>query len=462
MDSKHADPNKQLSGLKQWNKLDAKTIAIFVFFLTAATFGGGGSRFPLQEMLVYLSAFPALYFCFSKDSALLHNAHLRYAKWFMIAVIGIVILQLIPLPPAIWQSLPGREFLAEAAAITGSPDKWRPLSINPENTLAAGIYLIVPFTAFLAVTALSRDNQIRLIWCLLAAAILHITVSFGQILSGGESFYMYQTTHKGLPIGIFANRNHIALFLLLCVILLPSVFTPRLSSAPLLRQMLFWSCVIAFGIAILATNSRAITVLFLLTLMFLALISLPTQHRRKGIAAIIITIFSASALIWAALQGNNLGTLQTLSERFQQEDDYRYEFWPETLTTAVHYFPIGSGTGTFDEAFRSQESLDIVGTHFVNHAHNDYIEIVIENGLLGVLIIIAIFLMLSPAVRTAIRDHTVKKAPDLPLLAGWAAAMIGLHSMLDYPLRSLAIAALSGAIMAICISSSRRDYNCDA
>lgn len=449
MESISKYPDTNLFGLKQLRTLDSKTIATFAFLLTAALLGGGGSRFPMQEMLVYLSALPALYLAFSKNNAPLQDARLRYAKWFIIAIISIVVIQLIPLPPFIWQSLPGREVLAEAATIIGAANEWRPLSIDSAHTISASLYIIVPFTAFLAVMTLHAEDQTSLIWCLFAAAIAHIMISLGQTLSGGESFYMYQTTHKGLPIGIFANRNHIALFLLLSIILLPSAFAPRLSSAPIVKLMLFWCTAIVFTIAIIATNSRAVTVLLLLTLTFLAIISLPTQHRRKGMMAIIMAVMAASALIWAAWQSNNLGSLQGLSDRFQQEEDYRYEFWPETLTTAAHYFPIGSGIGTFDEAFRSQESLDIVGTHFVNHAHNDYVELVIENGVIGLALIAAIFTILLPAIRSAVRNHNLQKAPDLPLLASWAIAMIALHSMVDYPLRSLAIAALAGTIAAI-------------
>ena len=433
-------------------KPDMRTVIIFMFVIIAALLGGGGSRFPMQEMLVYLAALPALYCALihAEDSA--DTKHLRFAKMLILGVVGMIILQIIPLPPFIWQSLPGRETLAEASALLGQADVWRPWSINPERSLAAALYIIVPATAFWSVASLSAENQIRLIFCILAVAAVHIMVSAGQALSGGDSFYMYQTTHKGLPIGIFANRNHAAIFFLLCLILSPAIFAHRLSSAPLFRQMLLWGLAIILVAAILATSSRAITVLTGLSLVIMALFSVPQKYKKKGVLGVLaLAIFGALAVV-IAWWNNSLGNLQDLGERFEQSDDHRYEFWPEALSTAAHYFPFGSGTGTFDEAFRSQETLDIVGTHFVNHAHNDYIEMVIENGIFGALIIIAAIAVLIPALRYAFRRHNAGKLSDLPLLGAWAMLIIGLHSLVDYPLRSLAIATLFGAIAAIIMS----------
>ena len=184
----------------------------------------------------------------------------------------------------------------------------------------------------------------------------------------------------------------------------------------------------------------------------MALFSVPQKYKKKGVLGVLaLAIFGALAVV-IAWWNNSLGNLQDLGERFEQSDDHRYEFWPEALSTAAHYFPFGSGTGTFDEAFRSQETLDIVGTHFVNHAHNDYIEMVIENGIFGALIIIAAIAVLIPALRYAFRRHNAGKLSDLPLLGAWAMLIIGLHSLVDYPLRSLAIATLFGAIAAIIMS----------
>ncbi|WP_438727194.1 O-antigen ligase family protein [Parasphingorhabdus sp. DH2-15] len=447
-----------LARLFDFHTVDRRTIAICFFFIVAALFGGGGSRFPLQEMLVYLSAIPGLFFIFSAANSPLRAQHLRRANWFIAALLLWVIVQLLPLPPAIWHILPGRTLLAEAAGLLGQNGDWRPISIDPEKTLASALYLIVPITAFWAISILSYDNQLRVIGCLIIVAVLHILVSIGQSLSGGESYYMYQTTHKGLPIGVFANRNHTALFMLLCMILLPALISNRLNIAPIFKQATYWGLALVFIIAIVATSSRAVTVLTFGILCFMALINIPTHHQRKGLWAIAFIAVSLLTLLLLAWWSNNLGNLQSLGERFGQEDDYRYEFWPETLKVMAHYFPIGSGIGTFDQAFRSQESLDIVGTHFVNHAHNDYIEIIIENGVIGLLILAAMFIGLCRSAFDVVKHYYQQKLLDLPILAVMGLLVIALHSLVDYPLRSLALAAVGGACAAICLAAAKGEY----
>ena len=438
---------------------DARTITVFAFFIVAGIFGGGGSRFPMQEMLVYIAALPALYFVFTQHRDAADKTHFRFARLLTIGLILLVLAQIIPLPPAIWQSLPGRETLADAANVLGQADSWRPWSINPEKTLSAALYLIIPITAFWCVAALSRENQVRLFWCIMGVAVVHILVSAAQAVSGGESFYMYQTTHKGLPIGIFANRNHTGMFFLICLIFSPVLMATKLSQSQSHRKILFWIIAIILASAIIATSSRAVTILTAASFIFLAALSLPPRLRKTGIWGIAIMAIVLLVAILAAWSTDNLGNLNQLGDRFEQSEDYRYEFWPETITTAAHYFPFGSGIGTFDAAFRSQEPLDIVGTHFVNHAHNDYIELVIENGVLGIFIIIALAAAIAPAIRYIFQNYLKGKLSDLPVLAVWAAIMLILHSLVDYPLRSLSIAALCGAIMAVILSVKTGKYD---
>ncbi|MBW7449480.1 hypothetical protein C0101_015670, partial [Staphylococcus aureus] len=43
----------------------------------------------------------------------------------------LVFLQLLPLPPGLWEALPGRQPFMQAAAVSGQPQPWRPLAIVP-------------------------------------------------------------------------------------------------------------------------------------------------------------------------------------------------------------------------------------------------------------------------------------------------------------------------------------------
>lgn len=103
-------------------------------------------------------------------------------------------------------------------------------------------------------------------------------------------------------------------------------------------------------------------------------------------------------------------------------------------------WPVGSGIGSFNRVYRLFEDPDEVTNVFVNHAHNDYLEVFAETGLLGAVLILAFLAWWGLRSVQAWRDAR----PD----AYWtqtASVVIGIilaHSLVDYPIRTPAIMAL--------------------
>ncbi len=56
-----------------------------------------------------------------------------------------------------------------------------------------------------------------------------------------------------------------------------------------------------------------------------------------------------------------------------------------TLRAAIDFLPLGSGLGTFMDVFARYQAGTVSG--FVDHAHNDYAEALLELGLPGVVVI---------------------------------------------------------------------------
>ena len=56
------------------------------------------------------------------------------------AVLALIAIQLVPLPPAVWGLLPGREFIAEGFRLLGQPLPWLPISLTPYETLVTAFY----------------------------------------------------------------------------------------------------------------------------------------------------------------------------------------------------------------------------------------------------------------------------------------------------------------------------------
>ena len=60
--------------------------------------------------------------------------------------------------------------------------------------------------------------------------------------------------------------------------------------------------------------------------------------------------------------------------------EFRFEAWPVVWREALAHLPWGAGVGAFDRVFRAAEPLALVAPTFFNHAHNDYLEALLEAG----------------------------------------------------------------------------------
>ena len=124
--------------------------------------------------------------------------------------------------------------------------------------------------------------------------------------------------------------------------------------------------------------------------------------------------------------------------------EFRYRAWPLIWREAGRHLPFGSGVGSFDRVYRGIEPLSFVGPKFFNHAHNDYLELWLETGWLGVAAVVAVaaWFVANAARAWSARGSSLARAASVGVLA--LAAM----SSVDYPLRTEAVAALFAFLLA--------------
>ena len=101
------------------------------------------------------------------------------------------------------------------------------------------------------------------------------------------------------------------------------------------------------------------------------------------------------------------------------------------------YFPFGSGMGSFVEAYQLAEPLSYLHPTYVNHMHNDWLEIPLTGGLPAVLILLAAiaFYFIGSANLWRRKDRD-RRAVKIARLASVLIATIVLASAADYPLRT--------------------------
>ncbi|MGE8944321.1 O-antigen ligase family protein [Leptospira interrogans] len=127
----------------------------------------------------------------------------------------------------------------------------------------------------------------------------------------------------------------------------------------------------------------------------------------------------------------------------------------ETTLSAIHaHLPFGSGMGTFSIVYGEFERPENVLPSYINRAHSDVLECVLEAGFLGIFLT-AIFMiwLITETLRAWHPSAHGKRDRDLlPQAASLIVWMLIAHSFVDYPLRTAALMAIFAFCCALLIA----------
>lgn len=372
-------------------------------------------------------------------------ARVRPVFFFLLAALSLAFIQLAPLPPDIWQALPGRAMLAEAAAASGQPQPWRPWSIVPGATANAAASLIVPITTLILLAGLTRQERRWLpgvTLCLIVAATM---VGLLQFSSPGFD-NPFVNDDVGQVSGTFANYNHFALFLAVGCMLAP-VWAFLNGQVPGWRAALAGGLVALFTLTLLASGSRAGTALGGLALVIgLTLVRRPigqalARHPRWVFPAMVVAIVALVAVVVLVSVASERAVSINRAIAVDPWQDMRRRGLPTVLEMVRTYFPFGAGLGSFDPIFRMHEPFELLKPTYFNHAHNDLLEIVLDAGLPGLLLQGAALGWWGWASVRAWRAGPAMRHV-MPRLGSAVLLLVLLASVVDYPARTPLIMAL--------------------
>lgn len=352
------------------------------------------------------------------------------------AVIVLVLWQLIPWPAALWQQLPARAAYADELLVAGLPPTAHVLSLTPHATEATLWALLPPAALLVAALALPWQSRLRLLDVVLAMAAISVLLGFFQIAGGADSALRLHAFNNGTgTLGFFANRNHHAALLYMALPLAAWRFgTARL---PLARVTL-GGLLLLLILGLALTFSRAGIALGMLG----ALLAVPLLigDRQQPWARRIPLLLGTLALA-AVVQYALYGILQRLDA--DPLDDLRWTLFENTRALAAMYAPVGSGLGSFVQAYASDAPTSQLIASYVNHAHNDWAELYLEAGAIGLgLAIVWVGWLLRTGWRARRRAATQRDARAIHA-AMIALLLVLLHSLVDYPLRTPAIATIA-------------------
>lgn len=355
---------------------------------------------------------------------------------FLCVIIGIVSLQLVPLPPEWWTSMPGRARLSDAAVMTGQAQPWRPLSLSPGMTLNALLSLLVPSTTLLLLASIAPDEQRKVLGLLLGLIAASAVLGLIQFSSGGFDHPLINDSPWYIA-GTFANRNHFALWLAMGCLVAP-VWAFRDGRVRGWRPPVALAMILLFVPTILATGSRAGLIVGALALILAPVLCWPSlkqlsRHTPRWAPAVLISLATGLILGLIAVM-----TVVGRSVSFQRlfaldaSQDMRLRALPSIFSMLKEYLPAGTGFGTFDTVFRIHEPLDLLKPTYFNHAHNDFLEILLDGGLAAGAVLLAALAW------WIIASYRAWRSGPLATMARLGSAMLLLlfiASLFDYPAR---------------------------
>jgi hypothetical protein len=438
----------------------AKTIMVAMgsVLLVVSVLGGGG-RGGLGDSLAQLIAIGLLtYLCWLSATDHLSWRAAGWVRWLPALALVLPLLQLVPIPMGMWDTGVARgELAAQLSQVGVTPI--HAISLNPTATERA-LWSLLPATAlYLATLGLPRKGQQVFVVVIIVLAVASVLFGMAQLAEGTQSHLrLYRPTNADQAVGFFANRNHLACLLSMA---LPFALagtawsvTERLAGR---RVSPLWILVgsglmvlLVLGIAL--TRSRG----GLLLAMAAVLGSLPIvlglrqQRGTKRILAVILVV-----AVMLSVQFGMFGLLKRIEA--DPLDDGRWKYAKVTKQAAVAYSPLGSGLGTFIQAYQPFEAKGSPTRAIVNHAHNDYLELWLEGGWPALLLLgigAAIWIRRGHQLwRWRPEPGTPESWSCLLIRASWLSASLALlHSALDYPLRTTANLAVFAILVGIAFS----------
>lgn len=367
--------------------------------------------------------------------------------------IAVVALQLIPLPPSVWAHLGPRETVAEGFRALGMAVPPEPLSLTPAASLNSLLSVIPPLALVCALVGLRAYRPRWLALALIAGTVAGIVLGALQVASSGAQsspLYLYRQTNPGRAVGFFANANHMATLLIVTIPFLAAIVASARSSN-MQRYSAIVSVVAGLAIVVfvgLALNgSVAGYGLAIPVVAASALIVLPANSRARlwvmGLAAVLM-VASVAALETTSIGSGKLGAGATISAQS------RAQIFSVTARATAEFMPFGSGLGSFPSVYRLYENPEQVTTEYVVHAHNDYAEIALELGLAGILLTLVFLAWWG---RAAWRAWRTPEGGPFARAASIASAAVLVHSLVDFPLRTAAIAACFAMCLALLADS---------
>lgn len=341
--------------------------------------------------------------------------------------------------------------LSEVGGVTGIS---RTISLDPFSTKLIVAYFIALFIFFGASLAYI-DTVKRIKTVVLTITIFGFCYAFFAILQSflsPDKIYGVLEVAFANPFGSFVNRHNFAAFMEMSIAVPLGLVV--VGGIPQDKRLIYVTAILLMGVALILSGSRGGLVSLLAMVFFVIFITTQT----KSYGSLVLKIALAVALIATIILGASLiggeSSLTRFAETATSKDitTNRSHIWKVTLEVIKENPILGAGMGAFGVAYTPHDTLN--GLERVEQAHNDYLQVAADAGIIGVLIGGAfLFLLFKTGLKNSKVSNLYRKGVAVGALGGCFAILV--HSLFDFVLHTTAISLLFLTLVSLVVVSGK-------
>jgi O-antigen ligase len=339
----------------------------------------------------------------------------------------------------------------------GVSDIPRTISANPFATSVTAVHifsLLIFFSAMLVyIASAKRLSRLAAFLTIFGSAYAFFAI-LQSVLSPEAIYGIYKPVVR--PFGTFVNRNDYAAL----IVMLMSVPLGMLFSGAIARdkRLLYIVAIGLMATSLLLSQSRGGLIAFVAEIILLVILT----TRQRGQKKLILRLALSLLFVLIAIAGAFFVGGETSLKRFSGNDisveaptetTSRFHMWTVTSRMIADNMPLGVGLGAFPAVYPRYDTGS--GYETVEQAHNDYLQLVSDAGLVGAVLGIFFLYLLVRQGREAVGiDNGLRRGIALGALAGIAAIL--LHSFFDFVLHITAVSLMFLMLLAILVASCRK------
>jgi O-antigen ligase len=308
---------------------------------------------------------------------------------------------------------------------------------------------------FVATQSLSHRRQLVRFATVLATFgfLLAAFALIQELTSNGKLYWLRAPRVSTAMFGPYVNHsNYAGMMELLAMVPLVLAVRGRYTGS---KAVLAGFAAALMGMTIFMSGSRGGMIAFFVQLLFVGLAVTLLQRRRTALFALIaVTLAVVAAVSWVGMD-ELLDRASFTKWRLEQEiEDKRVTITRDALVMAKDRPVLGWGAGVFPTAYPAYRSF--YNIKFVNQAHNDFAQLLVETGFAGFALGLWFLVLLYRRGVAAMANGDPHSSDVVRFAALAACTGVVVHSFFDFNMHIPANAAMFFALAAIVGTSTVR------